>query len=62
MRIYKINDLFAQYRHNTSLNKLQELLKLANVELKSTDIRGFNRLVFVYNPNIDEWRVPYRPN
>lgn len=52
---------WAQYRHNIQLSKLEKLLELANVQLKDSDIIGFNRLVFTYNPNIEEWRVPYRP-
>jgi len=52
---------WAQYRHNIPLTKLKQLLTLANIELKDSNIVGFNRLVFTYNSNIKEWRVPYRP-
>ena len=53
---------WAQYRHNISISKLKKLLELADIELKDSDIIGFNRLVFTYNLNIEKWRVPYRPN
>jgi len=51
---------WAQYKYNISISKLKKLLKLADIELKDSDIIDFNRLVFTYNPKIEEWKVPYR--
>lgn len=52
---------WAQYRHNILLNRLEKLLTLANLKIESSSVIGFNRMIFVYNSRINEWRVPYRP-